>query len=430
MAELKFETLEFFDEGNRIKVVLLKLFYFYLKKKELEEIAPFVIEKNKIVFEKIPQEKAEKKFSFLLEKAIKNLKNVMTGNPAIYLHQNSGIPLIGNVAFGIVYRNTSLIEVKPVTSCNLNCIFCSVGEGLKSKKTDFVIEKDYLMQELKKLISFVGEPVEIHIGVNGEPFLYGDLFVLIEDINNLEKVHTISLDTNGTLLTKEAIDKLAKFKKLCLNISLHALNQKTAQEMAGGVYNLNKILEMIKYAKGKVKVLLTPLLVPGYNDSEIEDLVKFAKENSLELGIQNFLFYKTGRNPVKPWHWPKFYDFLKKLEEKYKMKLVLSSTDFKIKYAKELPLPFHKDDIALAEIACPDRFPHSRIAVAKEKIVNDRNCCPNCCRSLNSKGLRSVPELRSFTRTISLPSCDLDLGKKVKVKIVRDKHNIFTGNVV
>lgn len=34
------------------------------------------------------------------------------------------------------------------------------------------------------------------------------------------------------------------------------------------------------------------------------------------------------------------------------------------------------------------------------ELVNDGNCCPNSCRSLNSKGLRSVPKLRSFTKSV------------------------------
>lgn len=399
MAELSFKTLSFQEEKGRIRVNLLKLFYFYLDKAELAKIADFKTMDSKILFKNIPQPKAEIKFNFLLGKGLKSLKNCLTNNPAIYLHQNSGIPLIGNVSFGLVYRNTSLIEIKPITSCNLNCIFCSVGEGLQSKKTDFVIEKDYLLEEFKKLVSFIGEEVEAHLGTHGEPFLYADLLSLIEDLNKLEKVHTISVDTNGTLLTRPIIDRLAKIKKARLNISLHTLNQKTAQTIAGCPYSLKKILEVISYAKDKVKILLTPLIVPGYNDSELEDLVKFAKKNNLELGIQNFLYYKTGRNPAKPWSWDKFYGFLSQLEQKYQIKLIISPEDFRIKYTKKLIKPFSAGDVISAVIACPDRFPHSRLAVAGG-------------------------------RTISLPDCDLTAGKKVKIKIIRDKHNIFVGRVI
>jgi len=64
------------------------------------------------------------------------------------------IPLIGLNYFGIVDRNTSLIEVKPSTICNFNCIYCSIDAGLSSKKpVEFVIEKDFLIEELEKLVN-------------------------------------------------------------------------------------------------------------------------------------------------------------------------------------------------------------------------------------------------------------------------------------
>ena len=56
------------------------------------------------------------------------------------------------------------------------------------------------------------------------------------------------------------------------------------------------------------------------------------------------------------------------------------------------------NQIVGAKIVCADRFPDSRIAVARG-------------------------------RTISLPNCTLPLEKRVKVKIVRDKHNIFVGKL-
>jgi len=402
MTNLTFETLTFKEEQEKIKVNLLRQFYFYLKKDDLKEISPqFKITKNKITFPKTPQQQAEKKFNRLFAQGLKELKNLLTNNPAIYIHQNSGIPLTGNISFGLIYRNTSLIEIKPATGCNLNCIYCSVGEGLKSKKTDFVIEKDYLIQEFKKLLTFIKEPVEAHIGTHGEPFLYGDIIPLIKDLNQIKQVHTVSLDTNGTLLNQQIINQLSKFKKVRLNISLNTINPETARKMSGiQGYNLNKIINTIKYAqKKKINLLLTPLLVPHYNDQEIEDLIKFAKKNNLKLGLQNFLAYKTGRNPTKPWPWKKFYQFLKKLEQKHQIKLIVTPEDFKIKYTQKLTKPFQKNDLIQAPIISPDRFPNSRIAASKN-------------------------------RTISIPNCNLPTNKKVKIKITRDKHNIFVGKIV
>ena len=95
MAKLEFEDLSFEEQKGKVRVNFLRLFYFELEREELEKISSFVVEKNAIIFKDISEKKARNKFNFLLEKGFKELKNSLNGNKAIYVHQNSGIPLIG-----------------------------------------------------------------------------------------------------------------------------------------------------------------------------------------------------------------------------------------------------------------------------------------------------------------------------------------------
>lgn len=413
MSTLTFETLTFRPDGSMLNVDLLRAFTTAIPLAELEEIAPFkVIDAQTLSFPRLDQHKAETKFAFLLEKHFDHLTTKLTGNKATYIHQNSGIPLIGNVAFGIVYRNSSIIEIKPSTSCNLDCPYCSISEGLSSTKHDFVVEKDYLVEELNKLIDFVAEPVEIHVGVQGESFLYADIENLFADLEKMPLVHTVSIDTNGTLLSRERIDKLAKFTKLQLNLSLDAIDENIARTMAGTKsYNVNHIKDVISYAAEKMPrvPIVAPVLTSSFNEREMEKIIEFIKSLGVEpmkrqpiLGIQNFLQYKTGRNPAKEMPWPDFYTLLENLEKKHIIKLRLGKNDFNVKATKELPKPFREGDTVAAVIKCPDRFPNSVIAVAGERNI-------------------SVPnhEFRKERK-----------DKDIKVRIVRDKHNIFTGKVV
>jgi len=403
MTKLEFKTLSFSIQNDQLKVNLLKQFYCLIPQIEVEKIAKFkLIDTNTIEFKDINEDKADMKFSFLLAKYFNQLKNKLTGNPVTYIHKNSGIPLIGNVAFGIVYRNSSIIEIKPVTSCNLDCVYCSISEGLSSKKHDFVVEKDYLIEELAKLIKFVNESVEIHIGVQGEPFLYADMEELFKDLQAIEKVHTISIDTNGTLLNKERIDRIAVNNKLQLNLSLDAIDPEKAKKIAGvKSYNVEHVLKVIEYASEKLKVIVAPVLTLGYNEEEMDKIVKFYKslKHKPILGIQNFLRYKTGRNPGKELPWDKFYTLLEELEKKHDVKLKLNKEDFDIRKTKMLPKPFDVDDKVTAILKCPDRFPNSSIGVARG-------------------------------RNISIPNCPFKPEKKVKIKIIRAKHNIFTGRLL
>ncbi len=420
-SSFAFETLTFREAGQDIQVDLLRSYTCNILKSELESIGPFTINNaHEIIFNGVPKKKAETKFFQLLNQSFQNLTTKLTGNSAAYVHRHSGIPLIGNIAFGIIYRNSSIIELKTNTGCNLNCVYCSIAEGLSSKKHDFVVEKDYLIEELRRLLAFVNEPVEIHIGVQGEPFLYGDIENLIEDLQKIDLVHTISLDTNGTLLSKSIVDHLAHCGKLQFNLSLDALDEKTAQSIAGvKSYKVQQVKEIISYASQKLKVLVAPVLTRGFNEQEMEKIILFIKSLSHSkslsnsrslskdfavppspprLGIQNFLNYKTGRNPAKEIPWKEFYALLEKLEQKHHFKLRLDKSDFGVRGTKELPKPFKEGDIVPAVIKCLDRFPNSIIAIAGD-------------------------------RTISVPNCSFLKDKKIRVKIMRDKHNIFVGKL-
>ena len=167
MAKLEFNDISFEDIGSKIKINFLRIFYTEIDKKELEKIGKFSVKENVIEFD-ASEAKANKKFNFLLATAFKNLKSKITGKNTIYVHQNSGIPLIGNQAFGLVDRNTSIIEVRVITGCNIDCVYCSVDQN--QRPTDFVVEKDYLVQGFKELVVHKKiNDIEAHIGTQGEP---------------------------------------------------------------------------------------------------------------------------------------------------------------------------------------------------------------------------------------------------------------------
>src|SRR3989338_8039744 len=182
MAKLEFEDLSFEQNKDSVRVIFLNLFYFDVKNSDLNKISDFTVEKNAIDFKKIDEKRAGRKFNIILEQGFSSLKNKLTGKKAVYIHKNSGIPLIGNGAFGLVDRNTNVIEVKPITSCNLGCIYCSVDQN--KRIVDFVIEKDYLIEEFKKLVEFKQViNIEAHIASQGEPLLYAPLKELISDLS-------------------------------------------------------------------------------------------------------------------------------------------------------------------------------------------------------------------------------------------------------
>jgi len=117
--------------------------------------------------------------------------------------RESGIPLMGNPAFGVIDRGTNLLQVRGVTGCNFCCAFCSVDEGKcsKSRVTDYVVEASYLAEWVEELAKFKEKGVEVHLYMEE----------LLERVSKIKEVSVISMQTNGSLLKEENIEMLEKY---------------------------------------------------------------------------------------------------------------------------------------------------------------------------------------------------------------------------
>lgn len=403
MADLTFENIHFKEEKENLRAFMYNIFYFDIPLDEVKSISEFSIKStdkaNDTVSFDVSEKRANNKFSHLIGKYINNLTNQVNGKPTVYIHQNSGIPLFGNGSFGIVDRGTNLIEIKPITSCNLDCIYCSINEPLRA--ADFIVEPDYMVSELAKLCKFKdSEDIEIHIGCQGEPLLYSPLSYMISKISEIPKVNRISMDTNAVMITKKKADELIDAGLTQFNISINSLDDKQSKDIANAAYSTDKIQKITTYISKKSDILIAPVIMPTVNEEVYGPIIEFAKElrdnseHKIRIGFQKFLNYKFGKNPVKEISWDPFFANLKELEEKYDFPLIFKAEDFFIKSDKEYPKPFKKNQIVKAQVVCDGRMNHEKIAVAEG-------------------------------RTISIASCHRD--GSVKIKILRTKHNIFFG---
>ena len=387
---LSYKDIRFIETDDSVQARFYRIFSFDIPKADLARIGKYEVSDGEILFPDAKERFVWNKFGKVLERGFRQLRR--GSKPAVYVHMNSGIPLYGSGSFGIVDRGTTLIEIKPITGCNLDCIYCSVDEEKRS--ADFVVEKDYLVAGIKDLIRFKAQDnIEVHIGTQGEPLLYSPLVGLIRDIRNIDDVGVISMDTNATMLTSAKADELLDAGLTRFNVSLNALDPAIAERMAGTAYDLEKVKSICRYLMKKDAVLIAPLMVPGINEGEMEKIVRFA--GSTRVGIQNFLNYRFGRNPAKQMDMEQFFSFLQSLQEKTGKKLILDESDFGIRKSVSLPLPFRKGEMVTAEVVCQGRMPGEMLAVAKERCIT--------VRGAEKKG-------------------------KVKVRITRTKHNIFYGS--
>lgn len=401
------KDIEFKEDAEKKTIYgrLYGIFEFEIEVKSLLNIAQkYSLENNCLTL----YDEVEKEHYLvdLINYKIKNeLINTVDNRKAIFIDDSYDMPIVGSNSIGIVDRNTSLIEIKPITGCNINCVFCSLNEGcVIDDKIDLVIEEKYFINKLKEHIENYRKDcsLEMHINCNGEALLYSRIYDLLKDLKKIKEVSKISIDTNAVGLTYDDLVKLKESGLDQINISIHSLDKAKARLISGtNTYDIDKIKETILYAKQVLDVILAPVWVSGLNDEDIEQLIQFAKENNLRIGIQNYLQYKSGRNIAKELPWAIFYKKLEEYEQKYDLKLILNADDFNVIKLDHVKKPFKKNNVVEAFYVCEGHFPNTYLFAKDNRLI-------------------TVYKNDSKTR----------IKDVMKIKIISDKHNIFNGSFV
>ncbi len=316
------------------------------------------------------------------------------------------IPLMGSVAFGLIDRGTNLIQVRPVSSCPLSCIFCSTDAGPKSKtrRTEFLVDLNYLISWFERLVESKRiHDIEAHIDTVGDPFLYPKILDLVKKLRDIPEVKVISAQTHGPLLTQKLIGELERGIDR-INLSIDSLEEGKAKYLAGSDwFRIDKVIEVAKrISQSSIDLLIAPIWVPGLNDEDIPKIIEFALRIGAgkrwpALGIQKYEAYRGGRKPkgVKPMSWGEFYRKLAELEREFGVKLVLGPDDFGIRKVKAVEPRLRKGEILNVKVLGEGWKIGEVLAIARNRVVTVLDSPP-------------VPP-----------------GSLIKVRVIRDRDNIY-----
>lgn len=182
-------------------------------------------------------------------------------------------------------------ELSPV--CNFSCRMCYVRKTQKEVECSELPVMKYddwirIAEESKKL----GMLYILLTG--GEPLLWPYFWDLYEKL--IDMGFLVSVNTNGSLIDKEAINRFLKRPPRRLNITLYGASDVTYKKLCGvdGVYD--EICETIRQLKQygiciKINCSLTP-----DNAEDLEKIVEFSKEINVPLQIADYMFPPIRRN--------------------------------------------------------------------------------------------------------------------------------------
>ena len=194
------------------------------------------------------------------------------------------------IHLGIPLNGT--FELSPV--CNFSCRMCYVRKTRKE-----VEENDRKILTLQDWLSIAKQAKEAGmlelLLTGGEPLLWPDFWSLYEELIDMGFI--ISINTNGSLIDENAVQRFVKRPPQRLNITLYGASDETYHSLCGisGVFQrVDSAIRMLNSAGIDVKLncSLTPV-----NQGDLDLIIEYAKQLNLVLSVSTYMFPPVRRNP-------------------------------------------------------------------------------------------------------------------------------------
>lgn len=183
-------------------------------------------------------------------------------------------------------------ELSPI--CNFQCRMCYIRKTAKEVEDSIRPIMTYerwieLARELRN------EGMVYLLLTGGEPFLWPDFWKLYEELSKMGFL--ISINSNGSLIDEETIERLKEFPPTRINITLYGASDDTYQSLCGVKGMFTKVDQVIMQLKNAgIPVKLNCSLTPQ-NVSDLEKMVSYAEERELILEAATYMFPPMRRDP-------------------------------------------------------------------------------------------------------------------------------------
>ncbi|HEY7109765.1 MAG TPA: GTP 3',8-cyclase MoaA [Nitrososphaeraceae archaeon] len=177
------------------------------------------------------------------------------------------------------------LRISVTDKCNMKCIYC-----MPENQSTFYNETELLsLDEMKRLaVIFTQLGIDKIRITGGEPLLRAGIENLVEFIAQLEGIKSVSITTNGIMLSQK-VERLASLGLKGVNISLDSLKPAMFR-ILGGISGLNKVLAGIKLSiRAGLDVKINTVIIRGWNDDELIQFANFARKTGITVRFIEFM---------------------------------------------------------------------------------------------------------------------------------------------
>jgi cyclic pyranopterin phosphate synthase len=183
-------------------------------------------------------------------------------------------------------RPLASLRLSVTDRCNLRCRYCMPEDEYVWLPRTAILT----FEEIERLVAlFAGLGVHKVRLTGGEPLLRHDLATLVTMIARNPQIRDLAMTTNGLLLAKHAAAlRAAGLERV--TVSLDTLHPERMLAFAKSTRHAD-VLDGITAARqaGFAKLKLNAVVIRGFNDDELADLIEFARVQDAEVRFIEYM---------------------------------------------------------------------------------------------------------------------------------------------
>jgi cyclic pyranopterin phosphate synthase len=186
------------------------------------------------------------------------------------------------------------LRVSITDRCNYKCVYCRTGE-VGAQYPELGIE-EYL-RLIRLFVSLGITKVRL---TGGEPLLRRGLLDLVRELSALRTIHgeplSLALTTNGHLLDSLA-EPLRNAGLHRVTVSMDAVDEAVFERITRVPGSYRAVVRGIRAARdaGLTPLKVNCVLLRGFNDHQVEDFARFAREEDVIVRFIEFMPLEEGR---------------------------------------------------------------------------------------------------------------------------------------
>ncbi|RJP49742.1 MAG: GTP 3',8-cyclase MoaA [Anaerolineaceae bacterium] len=176
-------------------------------------------------------------------------------------------------------RKIHYLRISLTDHCNLRCIYCMPEDQTFRPNADLMQDDEiYLLTRLFASLGF--DKIRL---TGGEPTVRANIVDIVRGIAHTEGIRSVSLTTNGLLLSKLA-KPLADSGLHRVNVSIDTLNPEKFKRLTRWG-RLEEVWDGILAAEnaGLIPIKLNAVVVRGYNEDDVVDLARLTVDRPWQM---------------------------------------------------------------------------------------------------------------------------------------------------